>query len=95
MRLFFCAVSDSAPRTPFRHLRNLGRLRFCFLALSIRAADLILATWITESPPALVEQSSPDFAPHKVQIKLIGLVGRISGIINLPFAMPATYHIWA
>jgi hypothetical protein len=53
MRLFFMpsAIQQSAgaPETPaarrqFRHLRNLDRLRFCFLVLSLRAADLILAT---------------------------------------------------
>jgi hypothetical protein len=51
MRLFFCAVSDSAVRRrvgtvgallPFRHLLDLGRLRLRFLVLSTRAADLIL-----------------------------------------------------
>ncbi len=53
MRLFFVplaiqqsagALETPAARLPFRHLRNFVRRRFSFFVLSIRAADLILAT---------------------------------------------------
>jgi hypothetical protein len=50
------------------------------------------ATWIADSPPEVVAQSSPAFAPQKRQTKLMGLVGRTFGIKSLIFATLARWH---
>jgi len=47
---------------------------------SIRAAALILATWIAENAPEVVKQSSLGFAPQNGHFNDIGLVGS-TGII--------------
>jgi hypothetical protein len=53
-----------------------GRLRL--LAASIRAAALILATWMREKPPASVVQLSRGFDLQKGHVRVIGLTGSTS-----------------
>jgi hypothetical protein len=53
-----------------------GRLRL--LAASIRAAALILATWMREKPPDSVVQFSPGFDLQKGHARVIGLTGSTS-----------------
>jgi hypothetical protein len=62
-----------------------GRLRL--LAASIRAAALILATWMREKPPASVVQLSRGFDLQKGHVRVIGLTGSTSNA-RLDFGIP-------
>jgi hypothetical protein len=47
---------------------------------STRAAALILAMWMDESPPEIVAQSTPGLASQKGHARLIGLVGNTTTV---------------
>lgn len=57
----------------------------CPLESSILAAALIRARCTADKPPEVVRQSSPAFASQKGQSKLMGLVGRTSGMEGVRF----------
>jgi hypothetical protein len=61
------------------------------LALSIRAAALILATWTTENAPKAVKQSRLGFAPQNGHFSDSGLIGS-TGIFGFATARSMTHE---
>src|SRR5271156_2150048 len=67
--------------------RHNKRYHSLFLSSSANAAALILATWTADNPPEVVIQSRPGIDMQVGHNKLIGLVGRNSGISPFDFGI--------
>src|ERR1700723_3247041 len=76
-------------------MRLYSRLHLLFLSLPANGAALILTTWIAANPPEAVMQSRPGIDIQVGHNRLIGLVGRNSGISLFDFGIAAGLHFRA